>query len=160
LNDILCLRSNKTDALPKKGGGRGSSSAESNTVQALRKKAVTGKGPFDVDRTIPLLPAAANSLDEAIRKMSALEPVMAARIDRHGRLRIRYDASIVGIRDIERLLDESGVGRPSGTGWRFKSAWYRFLDGNARSNALSKGGACCSRPPTLWSGDRNIDPKE
>lgn len=129
-------------------------------MRETRKKVKPGKGPFDVDRTIPLLPAAANALEEALLKMSAIEPVTDARVDHRGQLRIRYDASIVGIRDIERLLDESGVGRPSSTGWRFKSAWYRFLDGNARSNALSKGGACCSRPPTLWSGDRNVDPKK
>lgn len=118
------------------------------------------KGPFDVDRTIPLLPAAPERIEKAIHKISVLEPVTDVHIDRRGQLRIRYDASVVGIRDIERLLDESGVGRPSNVGWRFKLAWYRFLDGNARSNALSKGGACCSRPPTLWSGDRNVDRKD
>ena len=118
------------------------------------------KGPFDVDRTIPLRPVTADKLEEAIRHMNALEPVIDAHIDRRGQLRIRYDASSVGIRDIERLLDESGVGRLSNAWWRFKSAWYGFLDDNARSNAHSSGGACCNRAPTPWSGDRNVDRKD
>lgn len=118
------------------------------------------KGPFDVDRSIPLLPVAADILEEATRKVSALEPVVDAYADRRGQLQIRYDASSVGIRDIERLLDESGVGRLSNAWWRLKSAWYRFVDDNARSSAHSSGGACCNRPPTLWSGDHDVDRKE
>lgn len=122
--------------------------------------AKNSKGPFDVDRSIPLRPVAADTLEEAIRKVSALEPVIDAYVDRRGYLQIRYDASSVGIRDIERLLDESGVGRLSNAWWRFKSAWYRFLDDNARSNAHSSGGACCNRPPTPWSGDHDVDRKD
>lgn len=123
-------------------------------------QAKTEKGPFDVDRTIPVLPVAADSLEEAIRKMTSLEPVIYAHADSHGQLRIRYDASSIGIRGIERLLDESGIGRSFSAWWRFKSAWYRFLDDNARTNAHSSGGACCNRAPTLWSGGRNVDRKD
>lgn len=118
------------------------------------------KRSFDVDRILPLRPAAADRLDAAVRKLSALEPVLDAHINRRGQLRIRYDASIVGLRDIERILEESEVECPANAWWRFKSSWYRFMDRNARSNALSGGGACCNRPPTLWSGNRHIDPKE
>jgi len=123
-------------------------------------QAKMSKGPFDVDRTIPLRPVAADKFEEAVRKICALEPVVDAHIDRHGQLRIRYVASSVGIRDIERLLDESGVRRPSNAWWQFKSAWYRFLDDNARTNAHASGGACCNRAPTPWSGDRNVDRKD
>jgi hypothetical protein len=123
-------------------------------------QAKMSKGPFDVDRTIPLRPVSADMLEEAVRHMNALESVIDAHIDRRGQLRIRYDASSVGIRDIERLLDESGVRRPSNAWWRFKSAWYGFLDGNARTSAHSSGGACCNRAPTLWSGGRNVDRKD
>lgn len=118
------------------------------------------KGPFDVDRTIPLQPVAADTLEAAVQKICALEPVIDAHIDRHGQLRIRYDASSIGIRDVERLLNESGVGRLSNAWWRFKSAWYDFLDDNARTNAHSSRGACCNRAPTLWSGDHNVDRKD
>ena len=115
------------------------------------------KGPFDVNRTIPLFLVPAEKLQQAVEKISRLEPVIDVHADRQDRLHIRYDASVVSIRDIERLLDEAGVVRPSGFWWRFKLAWYRFLDDNARSNALSKGGACCSRPPSKWSRERDVD---
>lgn len=123
-------------------------------------QAKVSKGPFDVVRTIPVRPVAADALGETIRKMNALAPVIDAHINPRGQLRIRYDASSVGMRDIERLLDESGVRCPSNAWWRFKSAWYRFLDDNARTNAHSSGGACCNRAPTPWSGDRNVDRKD
>ncbi|MHB1084869.1 MAG: hypothetical protein ACYCZA_08515 [Thiobacillus sp.] len=118
------------------------------------------KRPFDVDRTIPLRPVAADTLEQAIRKMTTLESVIDAHADPRGPLRIRYDASRVGIRDIERLLDESGIGRPSSAWWQFKSAWYRFLDDNARTNAHASGGACCNRAPTPWSGDHDVERKD
>ncbi len=76
-------------------------------------QAKASKGPFDVDRIIPLRPVVANTLEQAIRKITALETVIDAHVDLRGQLRIRYDASSVGISDIERLLDESGVGRLS-----------------------------------------------
>ena len=123
-------------------------------------QAKVGKGPFDVDRTIPLRPVAADTLDAAVQKMRAIDSIIDVHIDRRSHLRIRYDASSIGIRDIEPLLDEAGTGRPSSLWWRFKSALYRFLDDNARSNALSRGGACCNRPPTPWNGERNVDGKD
>ena len=123
-------------------------------------QARVSKGPFDVDRTIPLRPVAADTLEEAVRHMNAHESVIDAHIDRRGQLRIRYDATSVGIRDIERILDETGVGRLSNAWWRFKSAWYGFLDGNARTNAHANGGACCNRAPTPWSGDHDVDRKD
>ena len=121
----------------------------------IRLKA--SKGPFVVTRNIPLLPAAAARREEVIRQLQAMSPVLDVRINRRGRLLIRYDASCVGIPDIERILDKAGIGRPDSYWWRLKSAWYRFLDDNARSNAKSRGGACCSRPPSPWTGDRGAD---
>jgi len=115
--------------------------------QALEKEQLD-KGPFDVTRRIPLAPAAAETLQNAVRQLNAVDSILDARIDRHGKLRISYDSTSVGIRDIEAWLDSAGVARASGTGWRLKSAWYRFLDENARANARSRGGACCNRPPS------------
>lgn len=101
----------------------------------------------EVKRSIPLLPASPEQLESAAAKLRGIEPISEVRLDGGTRMHVRYDASCVGFGDVERLLDEAGIRRPSTAWWRFKSAWYRFLDGNARSNALSKGGACCSRPP-------------
>jgi hypothetical protein len=105
------------------------------------------KGPYDVTRTILLAPAAAEKLNAATQRLRDIEPIIDVHVDKRGRLRISYDASCVGIRDVEGLLDEEGIARSSTFWWHLKSAWYRFLDNNARSNALSQGGACCSRPP-------------
>lgn len=106
---------------------------------------------FLVRRTL-LLPALdQEALERAAQTLRAIEPIAEVRIGK-GRLYLRYDASCVGFADIERLLSEAGVPLPQGFGWRWRAAWYRFLDANARSNALSRGGACCSRPPSPWPG--------
>lgn len=111
---------------------------------------------FGVRRTIPLADVGHEKLEEAVQSLRAIEWVGDLRVDGR-RLRLRYDASAVNFRDIERLLDELGLQRATGLWWRCKSAWYRFLDTNARSNALSRGGACCSRPPSPWRGGNTPD---
>ncbi|HUW28635.1 MAG TPA: hypothetical protein VMV97_08490 [Sulfuriferula sp.] len=121
-------------------------------MRETRKKDKPSKGSFAVTRKIPLAPAAAEKLQNAIQQLTAIETIIDAHVDRHGQLRISYDASSVGIRDIEALLDKAGIARTSGFWWRLKSAWYRFLDENAKSNARSGGGACCNRPPSMPGG--------
>ena len=66
-------------------------------------------------------------------------------------IHMTYDASQIGFGDIERLLREYGY-PVSGSWWsRHKSGWYRYLDENARANAQSKGGACCSNPSDIYA---------
>lgn len=36
---------------------------------------------------------------------------------------------------------------PKGWFWRWKVSWFNFEDVNNRDNLLSKGGACCNKPP-------------
>lgn len=122
-------------------------------MNQVGNKETVGKGPFDVTRRIPLAPGKDAALDEVVRGLAALEPVREARLEGSSRLRVRYDASCLSIGDVLAFLDEAGVPRREGFGWRMKSAWYGFLDGNARSNALSTGGACCNRPPSVHGGD-------
>lgn len=107
---------------------------------------------FVVKRTIPLASTPADTLDAGVRALRAIEPITDVHLD-GDTLRIRYDASCVGFREIEQLLAGSGIVPAAGLWWRCRSAWYRFLDSNARSNALSGGGACCSRPPSPWRRD-------
>lgn len=111
-----------------------------------------GKGFFDVTRKIPLALAATEKWQAAVQQLAAIEPILDAHVSQRGLLRISYDASCVGMREIEALLDEAGIARTSGFWWRLKSAWYRFLDDNAKSNAHSGGGACCNRPPFASGG--------
>lgn len=117
-------------------------------MSETREKGKEDKGPFVVARNIPLAPVSAEKLQDAVRQLAALDPILDAHIDRHGHLRISYAASHIDIRNIETLLDKTGIARASGSWWRLKSAWYQFLDENARVNALSQGGACCNRPPS------------
>lgn len=105
------------------------------------------QGAFDVERKIPVAAGAMGPLQEAVRQLRAMEPVSEAQVDKQGRLRVAYDASRIGMSDIEALLDQSGIARATGFWPKLKLAWYRYLDENARANARSGGGACCNRPP-------------
>jgi hypothetical protein len=112
---------------------------------------VSDPNAFLVRRTVPLAEAPA-APEASLNALRAIEPIVEASVA--GRtLRLRYDASCVGFADIERLLGEAGIVPARGLAWRWRSAWYRFLDANARSNAQSGGGACCSRPPSPWRRD-------
>ena len=124
-------------------------------MSETREKGKADKGPFDVSRKIPLAPVATEKLQDAVRQLTALDPILDAHIDRRGHLRISYAVSHIDIRDIETLLDKAGIARASASWWRLKSAWYRFLDGNARANAHSQGGACCNRPPAASGSSRD-----
>jgi len=70
------------------------------------------------------------------------------------RLRITYDAAQIGFDVIEKILANAGY--PPDVSWwsRIKSGWYRYLDENARINAKSKGGACCSNPSDIYANRR------
>lgn len=105
----------------------------------------------EVKRSIPVLPLAPSELESVSVQLSENESIREVHIDGCTRLQLRYDASSIGFRDIEYILDQAGIQRPDSVLWRFKAALYRFLDDNARSNALSQGGACCNRPPPKQS---------
>ncbi len=111
-------------------------------------------GPFAVTRTVRTADVPPERLDRVARGIEGTEGILQASVGRRGRLRVRYDASCVGFWDVERMLDEAGVALSRGVGWRLKSAWYRFLDQNARANAVSKGGACCSNPVDVFAKRR------
>ena len=109
--------------------------------------------PFTVTRTIPIAATGSGQLERAIDRLEHVEAVAYAKAARTDRLQVRYDASCFGFTELERLLDEAGIGRPTTLWWRFRAAWYAFVDQNARSNARSGGGACCNRPPGLGGGN-------
>ncbi len=109
-----------------------------------------------VSRNIPLKAVDGSKLQDAISSLVYRDLIVGAKLGKRNRLHVSYDASCVGIRDIETWLDESNIDRDSGLGWRMKSVWYAFLDENAKSNARSSGGACCNRPPPQ-SGDVRKD---
>lgn len=93
-----------------------------------------------------LLPIGLTSLLAA--SLTALPGVDHVGTDDKGRTAIRYDASQIGFPEIEAILDEAGIARPTDLWWRMRAEWYRFTDANARANAHAKH-ACCSRPPAV-----------
>lgn len=119
----------------------------------MRNSKHPGKGPFDVSRKIRLSLVAANALRDAMRQLRTIDGVRSVAADPRDQLRVSYDASHLGIRDIEAMLAKAGIASASGAWWRLKSAWYRFLDENAHANAHSQGEACCNRPPSAHGGN-------
>ena len=107
-----------------------------------------GKLAFDVSRTVPLALSGRDKWPHAASKLLAIEPIHETSIDQQGRLRISYDASFIGISDIESLLDELGIARVAGLWWRLKAGWYNYVDENIQANACSTNGVCCTRPPS------------
>lgn len=74
----------------------------------------------------------------------------------HNRATVRlvYDSSEVGFDQIELMLATAGY-PVADTYWsRMKSAMYRFKDENARSNAHSTAGTCCSHPRGVYTKGR------
>ncbi len=104
-------------------------------------------GAFSVSRNIPLGTGPDLKIRRAIESLVERDLGVTAKMIPGNRLQVAYDASRVGIRDIENWLKEAGIAIGQGLGWQMKSAWYAFLDENAKSNARSSGGACCNRPP-------------
>lgn len=102
---------------------------------------------FQVKRAILLADAQPEKVAQAVQTLRAIKWLSDVHADGQ-RLSVRYDASGANFSDLEQLLDEAGLHRPTSLWWRFKSALYRFLDANVKSNALSGGGACCNRPPS------------
>ena len=116
------------------------------------KKSGKSNTSFDLTRVIPLAFADSEKWSSAASRLLTIEPVHVADIDPIGRLHISYDASFIGVRDIESLLDELGITRKNDFWWRMKSSWYSYVDENAKANACSIGGACCNSPPSFNSG--------
>ncbi|MBD3610100.1 MAG: hypothetical protein HUJ30_06085 [Gammaproteobacteria bacterium] len=81
--------------------------------------------------------------------LSQQDAVIDAHINKRERLRAAYDASRIGMRDIETLLDAIGVARDPSLWSRLKLSWFRMTDENARDNARAGTGACCNRPPIV-----------
>jgi NADP-dependent 3-hydroxy acid dehydrogenase YdfG len=72
--------------------------------------------------------------------------VALANVSADGHLEVRYDASRIGFEEIEQILNEAGLARPTNLASRIKSGWFRFTDDNVRANAHATH-TCCSRPP-------------
>lgn len=107
------------------------------------------KGAFAVNRIIPVATVSQEKLQQAAHELGQQSAVIDARIDKRGRLRAAYDASRIGMHDIELVLDDLGIPRDTAFWSRVKLAWFRLTDENARDNARAGSGSCCNRPPVV-----------
>lgn len=90
------------------------------------------------------------------QQLSHMVGVNGVAIGAKSRLKVDYDAALVGYGEIEATVDEAGLVRRKTLAWRLRGVWYRYLDQNIRANARSRGGgACCSRPPPGAGGGGN-----
>lgn len=57
---------------------------------------------------------------------------------------IRYDVRAIQFATVATVLKPY---LPVNWFWRWKTSWFSFADVNSRDSLLSKGGACCNKPP-------------
>ncbi len=63
------------------------------------------------------------------------------------RLDIAYDASLLGIEQVEDIIRRHGSDLDHGWWTRFKESWYRFTDQNAKENARHEPGHYSKKSP-------------
>lgn len=108
---------------------------------------------FVVHRSLPVPGVHDQSSTQVIHDcLGELEGVQEVDIDlARKKVRVVYDAGQIGFEAIEKVLIDAGYPLAD-NGWvRFKTGWYRYVDENARANAQSKGGACCSNPSDIYA---------
>lgn len=114
-------------------------------------------GNFVVTRRVPLAnPVAGETMQHVGEVLGSIEGVSSCRVDaRRGRIQVMYDASRIGFAAIEQAVEGAGGVLARG-GWaRLKSAWFRYLDTNAKANAGGGAGACCSNPGDVYASRRH-----
>lgn len=91
----------------------------------------------------------AQTIRECLGEMTGVLDVKTYLINQ--RVRISYDAAQIGFNVIQEELTDSGYPLADNRWGRFKYAWYRYLDENAKANAESSGEACCSNPSDIYA---------
>jgi len=106
---------------------------------------------FVVERRLRVAGADAAGLARAAQGLAGLPGVRRVAVEApRRRLRVCYDASQVGYGEIEAALEDIGLRPDGGFAQRWRSAWYRYLDENARGNARQRPAGCCSRPAGIY----------
>jgi hypothetical protein len=120
-------------------------------------RAGSENGNFVVTRRVSLAnPIAGETMQPFGKALESVDGVSSCRIDaRRGRMQVTYDASRIGFAVIEQAVEGAGGVLARG-GWaRLKSAWFRYLDANAKANASGGAGACCSNPGDVYASRRH-----
>ncbi len=108
-------------------------------------------GDFSVHRTLVLSVMDEESVPKirgCLEELPGMEQLVFD--DGRRRLELTYDASLLGLPVIEQALADAGCSAADGRWSRMRRAWYRYLDENARANAMAKG-ACCSNPEEVYA---------
>lgn len=66
-------------------------------------------------------------------------------------IHMRYDVTQIDIDSVMTVLREAGCILRHNWRDRTRMAWYRYVEGNARKNFQSSGGACCSTPTSVYT---------
>ena len=113
-------------------------------------------GSFVVTRRVSLANPAEDVMQHVGEALESIDGVSSCRVDaRRGRMEVTYDASRIGFAAIEQAVEGAGAPLARG-GWaRLKSAWFRYLDTNAKANAGGGAGACCSNPGDVYASRRH-----
>lgn len=90
---------------------------------------------------------------DSTRAVQALDtlPSVTSVTQGTGSLRVLYDPSRIDYAAVQATLHTAGVELPAGRWARLKTAWFSYLDGNARANANAGTGSCCSNPTDVYS---------
>ena len=89
------------------------------------------------------------------RALTQQPGVHGVKIDlQHDGIHVRYDNAMIGVETVIEALRNVGYPLRQRFWDRLKYAWWRYLDENARRNATSASGPCCSNPAALHAQRR------
>ncbi|MGB5062497.1 MAG: heavy metal-associated domain-containing protein [Candidatus Competibacter sp.] len=89
------------------------------------------------------------------RALTQQPGVRGVKLDlQHDCIHVRYDNAMIGVETVVEALKNAGYPPRQRFLDRLKYGWWRYLDENARSNATSASGPCCSNPTTIHAQRR------
>lgn len=103
---------------------------------------------FLVRRTIRLTGALSAEQESVLRELDgvlAIEPKSDS-----CRIAVRYNTARTTYKVLLQALQSAGASVHKGVIQRLRTVWYGYVDDNARRNAESTGGACCSQPDKVY----------
>lgn len=99
------------------------------------------KAQWVTQRVIRLTAATTTKLSEAL---GGLPGIISIEQVNGNRWMLCYDVRVIQFAAIATAMKPY---LSSGWFWRCKTTWFNFEDENNRDSLLSKGGACCNKPP-------------
>lgn len=115
----------------------------------------TQTGPSIMHRRLRLADVPPANLAELAQRLVAEQGVLGAAPTHDGKgIQVTYDAAFTDYGVLEQCAAAAGSPPPANAFSRLRSAWFCYLDQNARDNAGHGGGACCSQPTEIYANRR------